>query len=162
MYFTIWLRCMWVCQMKFQALHSAKTAQFAEERWSGCVCNSRKGIRPCSIYEPEGTVTRKSCLLIGSGMLPTKGRREFSGYGCFWFVNRTRPETLSRFSPLVEELDEILGSGLLWDLLQRIPVWTVQEDTKVTMQPMGEEQPRFRCCHGFMGVRPATVTLFNI
>ena len=45
----------------------------------------------CSIYEPEGTATRKSCLLIGSGTLPTNGRREFSGYSSFWFVTRTRP-----------------------------------------------------------------------
>ncbi len=34
----------------------------------------------CSIQQPEGTETRKSCLLIGSGMLPTPWRREFSGF----------------------------------------------------------------------------------
>ncbi len=41
-----------------------------------------------TIFEPVGTRTRKSWLLIGSGRLLTDRWSEFSDSGSFWFVKR--------------------------------------------------------------------------
>ncbi len=56
----------------------------------------------------EGTRTTKSCLLIGSDMLPSNGRREFSGYGSFWFANRTRPCWCAHFASTLHVRRELL------------------------------------------------------
>ncbi len=50
-----------------------------------------KRFRPCSIHEPEATVTRKFSSPFGWQHARANQETGFSGYGSFWFVNRTRP-----------------------------------------------------------------------